>query len=696
MKGFFEILNFKGGFGKISRMNLIQERKVYIHTPKLIVPLNDLLFNDKELLDFLKNYDLFKILNLDELKEINFFHEQFFKDKGFFFSNSGTFETFQDNLEDNLIKEKINNVFLIIPFNVPTTAISLDFAISELQNYLSQCENLFKKYQNLDFGLSIKFFDNISLLDYYVEFIKKHKNIKALNFLDLFDNLKNFRNIIKVIVAFRKELDNNLLYIASGKILPKYYPMLVYLGFDVIDATYLFILSSDNFYNLDEKLIPLYKMKFLPCSCKFCQSISPEMLQQKKNEEDLVFLYRHNLLSALSYMNKVKQYLATEDFRELVEKSSLNDSYLTSMLKVLDKAYFETIRQYTPLYQKLKKVNCLSELSFYRPDFHEFRRRIVSNFIPEKFTKVIVLFPCSAKKPYSSSKSHKKLLKVLRDTAKSKFPKIQEFILTSPLGVIPRQLENIYPANSYDISVTGLWSEEEIQITSDILIAFLSKYPNAIPIIAHVEENYRSIIERAQKHLQFDIYYTDTSMGITNEKALISLEKMIEKFIGTFDVKEKTPILSKKTSSETRKISAIIDYYFGKNFSKEIITKNVKIIRHKNKDLQFVYDKNTNKLIGKFRQSTGQIFLTVKSVEDLLPLEKINNFIVFNGDLIKGNTIFRPGILEYGSDLQPNDLVVILNNSRDKVIGMGTMLVGTNFIKNSKTGRIVDIYESNK
>ncbi|GAG92757.1 unnamed protein product, partial [marine sediment metagenome] len=130
MKGFFEILNFKGGFGKISRMNLTQERKVYIHTPKLIVPLNDLLFNDKELLDFLKNYDLFKILNLDELKEINFFHEQFFKDKGFFFSNSGTFETFQDNLEDNLIKEKINNVFPIIPFNVPTTAMSLDFAIS--------------------------------------------------------------------------------------------------------------------------------------------------------------------------------------------------------------------------------------------------------------------------------------------------------------------------------------------------------------------------------------------------------------------------------------------------------------------------------------------------------------------------------------------------------------------------------------
>lgn len=689
MKGFFEILNFKGGFGKISRMNLIQGKKGYIHTPKLIVPLNDLLFNDKELLDFLKNYDLFKILNLDELKEINFFHEPFFKDKGFFFSNSGTFETFQDNLE-------FENSFPIIPFNVPTTAMSLGFAIAEIQNYLSQCDNLLEKYQNFDFGLSIKFFDNISLLDYYVEFIKKHENIKALNFLDLFDNLKNFRNILKVIVSFRNNVDNNLLYIASGKILPKYYPMLVYLGFDVIDATYLFFLSCGNFYNLDEKLIPLYKMRFLPCSCKFCQSTSLDMLQQKKNEENLVFLYRHNLLSALSYMNKVKQYLTTEDFRELVEKSSLNDSYLTSMLKVLDREYFDTIRQYTPLYQKLKKISCPSELSFHRPDFHEFRQRVVNNFTPEEFTNLIVLFPCSAKKPYSSSKSHKKLMRILRDTAKSKFPNIQEFILTSPLGVIPRQLESIYPANSYDISVTGLWSQEEIQITSEMLINLLSKYPKSISIIAHVDSNYIPIVERVQEHLKLNIFYTNTSMGVTEKNSLISLQEMIEKFIRTFDAKEKTPILNKKTSSETRKISAIIDYYFGKNLSKEIITKNVKIIRHKNKDLQFVYDKNTNKLIGKFRQSTGQIFLTVQSVEDLLPLEKINNFIVFNGDLIKGNTIFRPGILEYGSVLQPNDLVVILNNSRDKVIGMGTMLVGTDFIKNSKTGRIVDIYESNK
>ena len=692
MKGIFEILKFKGGFGKIARINLIQEKREYINTPNLIIPINKLIYNDAELLDLLRNHSLFKISKYDELIKINFFKETFFLNNIFLFSNHGTFEVFNNVLENHLINNIKSNILPIIPFTVPTTSISLDFATFELQNYLSQCENLLKKYKNINFGLSIKFFDNISLLDYYIEFIKKHDNLKALNFLDLFDNLKNFRNILKVIISFRKKVNNNLLYIVSGKILPKYYPMLVYLGFDVIDVTYLFILSCGNFYSIDDKFLPLYKMRFLPCLCKFCESTSLELLHQKRNEKNLEFLYRHNLLSALAYMKKIKQYLATEDFREFVEISSLKDSYLTSMLKILDREYFETIKQYTPLFQNLNKINCSSELSFYRPDFNEFRRRVVNNFSPEEFTKLIVLFPCSAKKPYSSSKSHKKLLKVLRDTAKAKFPNIQEFILTSPLGVIPRQLESIYPANLYDISVTGLWNQEEIQITSDMLIDLLSQYPKSTPIIAHVEENYYPIVKRVQEHLKLNIYYTDTSKGVIDKNSLISVQKMVEKLFGKLQITETTIPLNKKTGTETRKISAIIDYYL--NFKKKIVTENVKIIRHKNKDLIFIHDKNTNELIGKYKQSTGQFLLTIKAAETVLPLDKITNFIVFNGELIKGNTLFRAGVLEYGLNLQPKDLVIILNSSKEKIIGMGTMIVGTNFIKNSKMGRIADIYES--
>jgi predicted ribosome-associated RNA-binding protein Tma20 len=40
--------------------------------------------------------------------------------------------------------------------------------------------------------------------------------------------------------------------------------------------------------------------------------------------------------------------------------------------------------------------------------------------------------------------------------------------------------------------------------------------------------------------------------------------------------------------------------------------------------------------------------------------------------------------------------VIILNKKRKNIIGIGELLVGSNFIKNSKAGRIVKIYEKTK
>lgn len=38
---------------------------------------------------------------------------------------------------------------------------------------------------------------------------------------------------------------------------------------------------------------------------------------------------------------------------------------------------------------------------------------------------------------------------------------MHEVIVTSPLGIVPRELDAFYPANAYDIPVTGQWKPEE-------------------------------------------------------------------------------------------------------------------------------------------------------------------------------------------------------------------------------------------
>ena len=42
-------------------------------------------------------------------------------------------------------------------------------------------------------------------------------------------------------------------------------------------------------------------------------------------------------------------------------------------------------------------------------------------------------------------------------------------MITSPLGLVPRELEDIWPAAHYDIPVTGDWDEDELSIIRQML-----------------------------------------------------------------------------------------------------------------------------------------------------------------------------------------------------------------------------------
>jgi archaeosine synthase len=87
--------------------------------------------------------------------------------------------------------------------------------------------------------------------------------------------------------------------------------------------------------------------------------------------------------------------------------------------------------------------------------------------------KILVLLPCSAKKPYSLSRSHSFFRKAIKDSGVQHL--VHEVMITSPLGIVPRELELFFPAQNYDIPVTGHWSKDEISIIQEDLRNFLEK-----------------------------------------------------------------------------------------------------------------------------------------------------------------------------------------------------------------------------
>ncbi len=682
---FFELLAKRIGLSRIGRFPKSEALKKHITTPHILIPINKRLMKQFYFIEEFEDHYTYIISDEIYLKR-GFLLEKF-KNTAVIYTHTGTLDKFKEVLDKSLDIFKEYNILSLIPFNVPSNSISKEFAEKEIKNFIQNVEDLIRKHPNLNFGLTIKLFGYHELIDLYIPLIQNNEKIRILNFADLFNNFSKFRGILKTIVKIKQDLDNNLAIMASGRVIPKFYPILVYLGIDIIDCSYLLYLSSKNFYDTIEYMLPIYRLKELPCSCVVCRKKLKMLLEKKNSQEKIDLLCTHNLITAKTYINKIIQYLNFEDYRAFVEKTSLDDTNIISLLKVIDKEYFNYLKNETPIMQKVKKVNCLGPSSYYRPDFQLFRERVVERFEPEPGTRLIILLPCSATKPYSESPSHKRFLRVLRKFRE--FPSFQEIIITSPLGAIPRQLENIYPVNSYDISVTGEWDDTELQVASNMFQDLIAKYDKDIPIISHLGKDDAKVAVWAELELYVNLIHTGHK-NITSEIALKALEEAIKRIIDNEDFK--IEVDKGITDSWSRKFRKILDYQYGIGSGEKVIPNGVKIRRNReNTQLQLI-EPNAKINLGSLRFNTGQIALSLKGAERFAPFDKLSKYLVFDGEKIGGNTLFRPGVIEYSPDLLPEEIALILNKTKTEIIGLGQLFVSSNFIKNSKSGRIAKVY----
>ena len=109
-------------------------------------------------------------------------------------------------------------------------------------------------------------------------------------------------------------------------------------------------------------------------------------------------------------------------------------------------------------------LRCHTYTSRDDPLIHDWRNRVADQHEPPEHQRdALVLLPCSATKPYRISQSHKKFLRSLQSNG------IHQVMVTAPLGLVPRELEEIWPAANYDIPVTGDWDSDEITVIRDMV-----------------------------------------------------------------------------------------------------------------------------------------------------------------------------------------------------------------------------------
>lgn len=117
-----------------------------------------------------------------------------------------------------------------------------------------------------------------------------------------------------------------------------------------------------------------------------------------------------------------------------------------------------------------RKLRCHTFQSRDDPLIHDWRKRVAESHMPPEHQRdLLVLLPCSAVKPYRTSQSHRRFIRSIPTNA------AHQVMVTAPLGLVPRELEEVWPAANYDIPVTGEWDRDELIVIREMLDSLCSR-----------------------------------------------------------------------------------------------------------------------------------------------------------------------------------------------------------------------------
>lgn len=273
--------------------------------------------------------------------------------------------------------------------------------------------------------------------------------------------LSNPRSYTGWLIHLKSIIPADTAWYAPGAALPSNAHILCYSGFDLFDFIAVDLKTSQHLFCLPEGEFPEEMMETGACGCQGCRDGDLRM---------------HNRLAISRELSLISHFIDDQQIREFVESRSRMQATHTAILRHLDQ-HPSFLEPRLPVARPCR-LGAMTGDAFMRPEVVRYAERVVHRYIPP-CVEVAVLLPCSARKPYSLSQSHRKFLEAVGGRA-------LELIVTSPLGLVPRELERIYPAAHYDIPVTGHWDREELSFTAGIIAGFLKKH-SFRRVIAHVD-----------------------------------------------------------------------------------------------------------------------------------------------------------------------------------------------------------------
>jgi archaeosine synthase len=427
------------------------------------------------------------------------------------------------------------------------------------------------------------------------------------------------------VVETRNAIPHDTALYLSGVATPSNVAVLVWAGVDLVDADRAVVRGTQGRYLTTEGAYDLEELDELPCACPACQQPVAEFDRQDCAD--------HNVNALRAELGRVRRRIRDGRLRDYVEGQARHEAWTTAAFREFDQQY-AYLEQRTPAFRDSLLLSA-TEDTLRRVEIQRFAERVTTRYRKRLDGHPLLLVPCSAKKPYSESQSHRQF----QDAASYRAHVVS---MTSPIGVVPQELELTYPAQHYDSVVTGRWSEAETDFVARVLERYLDRTEYS-RVIAHVPpEGYRDVCERVAGNVDVPFEFTVEDHPTTDE----SLGELNAALAG----EDKIWVQEREQAT----LKGVADFYFGDGAGDDLFD-DVEI-RGQYPKLQAM-DPNGEQLAALVPQY-GSLSFTIAGARHWVESDAPTKRVEIDGFVPEGS-VLAPGILDADDDIRVGDEVVV-------------------------------------
>ena len=434
-----------------------------------------------------------------------------------------------------------------------------------------------------------------------------------------FELRKDARKVVKAIISIREKVGPNVVLCAPGMADSSTLALYSYMGVDVFDDSVARVSGINGILSIPEGDV----------------TVGGDVTEE-------------NIRAMAEECSKVHRFINGERLRELVDQRAPSSASSVAVLRIFDDegyAYQEEACSTVGC-----RFSCNTTQALRRPEVLRYRKMIMERYEKPEHKRVLVLLPCSAKKPYHISKTHRRFASAIHTADHDTL--VHEVIVTSPLGAVPRELDVFFPPKSYDIPVTGQWKPEEKEFIREL--------------VGHIiEQGYDTVIS----HLGED---TELVSGLCEMKETVVGDPTSPASLQNLDaaIREATKGMEGAGDYATDRretIRSVLTFQFGKEIADAIMDKDTygvgkfpywKIMRGKNLQL------------GMLTEERGMISMTLDGAKILA---EHNYHIVDIMDFELKGSLFAVGVKDADPSIRIGDEAVVVCNGEVKAVGVAMM-----------------------